>query len=113
MTPHVIRSSSGAANYVPVVQASDLDEAVRSLKALGATIVAADSNAHDTMWSSNLRGFNLLILGSESVGVAPELLAMCDLKVTIPMGGHIDSLNVAVAAGVLVYEMRRQQIQQG
>lgn len=109
MTPHVIRSSSGAANYVQVIQTDDLCMAARHIKAAGASIIAADSHAPQSMWQCDLRGFNLLILGSEASGVAADLLAMCDQRIAIPMGGHIESLNVAVASGILLYEIRRQQ----
>lgn len=109
MTPHVIRSSSGAANHIPVIETDDLCAAAKRIAAGGATLIAADSNATQNLWQSDLKGFNLLILGSEAHGVAPELLALCDHRIAIPMAGHVDSLNVAVASGILLYEIRRQQ----
>ncbi len=109
MTPHVIRSSSGAANWVPVIQTPDLCEAVKRIQASGALVVAADLNSRQNMWNSNLQGFNLLLLGSEAHGVHPDLLALCGTTITIPMQGRVESLNVAVAAGILLYEIRRQQ----
>ncbi len=109
MTPHVIRSSSGAANYVPVIQTDDLATAVQQLQALGAVAIATGLDSSQSMWQTNFRGFNLLLLGSEAHGVHPELLAICNQTVIIPMQGHVQSLNVAVAAGILLYEIRRQQ----
>lgn len=109
MTPHVIRSSSGAANYVPVVRTDDLTGAVSRLRDLGLDLAAADSNASGDLWQTKLSGMIALILGSEAQGVSRELLSLCTHSVKIPMSGRVTSLNVAVAAGVLLYEVRRQQ----
>ncbi len=109
MTPHVIRSSSGAANYVPVIQVDDLRVAVKHMREHGARVIAAGLNSSESMWDSQLQGFNLLLLGSEAHGIDPELMSLCDKTLTIPMQGHVESLNVAVAAGILLYEIRRQQ----
>lgn len=109
LTPHVIRSSSGAANYVRVVESEDLVACVSSIRKLGLQIVAADSADGQPLWQTNLRLMTALILGSEALGISPDLTLLCDQRVTIPMSGAVTSLNVAVAAGVMLYEIRRQQ----
>ena len=109
VTPHVARSSSGAVNHLAIVQVTDLVVAAVSLKELGFQIIAADANTDSNVWTSNLTGPTALIIGSESMGVCAELLAICDQRLCIPMQGKVTSLNAAVAAGILLYEIRRQQ----
>lgn len=109
VTPHVVRSSSGAVNHIPIVQVDDLIATARFVKTQGLELVAADSNAKTSVWDSQLQGPTALVIGSEATGIQPELLAMCDQCVCIPMQGQVTSLNAAVAAGILLYEIRRQQ----
>ncbi len=109
VTPHVARSSSGAVNYTPIIQVNDLMIAAQTVQRLGITLVAADANTDTSVWNSPLSGDCALVVGSEATGVAPELLAICDQRVCIPMQGQVTSLNVAVATGILLYEIRRQQ----
>jgi 23S rRNA (guanosine2251-2'-O)-methyltransferase len=110
VTPHVARSSSGAVNYVPIARTSDLAASARTLKQLGMQLVAADSNGTAKAWDAPLHSLTAIIIGSESHGVSSELMELCDQKITIPMRGRVTSLNAAVAAGVLLYEIRRQQM---
>lgn len=110
VTPHVARSSAGAVNHITVVQAPDLVAAARSLQALGWQLVAADCNASQTAWNAPLAGRTALVIGSEAHGIRPELLEICDQQVCIPMEGKVASLNAAVATGILLYEIRRQQL---
>jgi 23S rRNA (guanosine2251-2'-O)-methyltransferase len=109
MTPHVVRSSSGAANHVTVVETENLVACATRLQKLGIQLLAADSTGQQSLWHTNLQPMTALVLGSEAFGISPELLAICDQRVTIPMAGSVTSLNVAVAAGVMLYEIRRQQ----
>lgn len=109
VTPHVARSSSGAVNHIPIIRQHDLVRSVLRLKELGIQLVAADANASTSLWDSQLRGPIALLVGSEAHGISPELLAHADQHAIIPMLGHVTSLNVAVATGILLYEIRRQQ----
>ncbi|MFG0263402.1 MAG: 23S rRNA (guanosine(2251)-2'-O)-methyltransferase RlmB [Novipirellula sp. JB048] len=109
VTPHVARSSSGAVNHIPIAKVDDLLAAAKFLQARGLQLVAADSNTKTSVWNSQLRGATALVIGSEATGIRPELLAICDQRVCIPMQGKVTSLNAAVAAGILLYEIRRQQ----
>lgn len=109
VTPHVARSSSGAVNHVPIALTTDLIQATSKLKQLGLQVVAADSNAAKGIWESPLSEPTALIIGSEALGVRPELLSLSDRRVSIPMYGRVTSLNAAVASGILLYEIRRQQ----
>lgn len=109
VTPHVARSSVGAVNYVPVIKAESLTIAAKSIQSIGFQLVGADSNTEQSAWDSSFNSLTALIIGSEAAGIAPELLALCDQRVAIPMFGQVTSLNAAVAAGILLYEIRRQQ----
>jgi 23S rRNA (guanosine2251-2'-O)-methyltransferase len=110
VTPHVARSSSGAVNYIPIIQVDDILTAAIRVQSLGLQLVAADSNATDTVWHAPLNCPTALVLGSEAHGVRADVLKLCDHRVSIPMLGQVTSLNVAVAAGILLYEIRRQQL---
>lgn len=109
VTPHVARSSVGAVNYVPVIQVDDLVSAAKVIKSIGFQLVGADGNTQRSAWTSPLNSLTALVIGSEATGINPELLAVCDQRLCIPMQGHVTSLNAAVAAGILLYEIRRQQ----
>jgi len=109
VTPHVARSSVGAVNYVPVIKADKLVDAAKALKAIGFQLVGADGNTQQSAWTSPLAALTALVIGSEASGISEELLDVCDQRLCIPMQGHVTSLNAAVAAGILLYEIRRQQ----
>lgn len=109
VTPHVARSSSGAVNHLAIFQVSDLIVTALALKELGFQLVAADANTDANVWNSDLTSPTALIIGSEAMGVSPELLAICNQRLCIPMQGKVTSLNAAVAAGIMLYEIRRQQ----
>lgn len=109
VTPHVARSSAGAVNHLAIAKCSNLLEMALKLKQIGFQVLAADSNATSLHWEAEMRSPTVLVIGSEAHGVAAELLAMCDQRLTIPMQGSVTSLNAAVAAGILLYEIRRQQ----
>ena len=109
VTPHVARSSSGAVNYIPLARTDDLVASARRLKELGMQLVAADANAARSVWETPLNVSTALIIGSEAHGIRAELLELCDRRVIIPMRGQVTSLNAAVAAGILLFEIRRQQ----
>lgn len=110
VTPHVARTSSGAVNHIPIVKTPNLVSAAKSIKSLGLQLVAADANTKASVWNSQLHNPTALVIGSEAHGVHPDLLSTCDQQLCIPMYGRVTSLNAAVAAGILLYEIRRQQV---
>jgi 23S rRNA (guanosine2251-2'-O)-methyltransferase len=103
----VRRISAGAASYVPVVEETNIRRAVALLKEAGYWTYAADVEG-DAPWSIDLEGRIAVVLGSEDKGVRRVVKEECDGAVAIPTSGHIDSLNVSVAAGILMYEYSRQ-----
>lgn len=102
----VQRASSGAASWVPVVEAPNLSAAIMSLQKAGFWVYGAD--ARGTAASEvNFAPRSALVLGSEGTGMSRLVSKHCDTIVAIPTRGHVDSLNVSVAAGILLYEIRR------
>lgn len=112
ITPTVLRASMGAGLRIPVVKAS-LYQTVKLLKREGAKIIGVDPTGDIEYYDERLRGSLALILGGEGRGLSPTLLGKCDSVIRIPMAGNIESLNVGVAAAVVLYERIRQQRREG
>ena len=104
----ISKTSAGASSWVPVTETPNLVRAAEILKDNGFWIYGADMEG-DAVWDKDLRGRTAIILGGEGTGISRILKENCDALVAIPSEGKIDSLNVSVAAGVLFYEVRRQQ----
>lgn len=102
----VVKVSSGAAQYVPVAVVTNLNREIEYLKKNGFWIYGADMNG-DSSYSEKFSGRAAIVMGSEGDGMSNLVKKNCDYIVSIPMRGHIDSLNVSVAAGILMYEYRR------
>ncbi len=109
VTSQVVRSSAGAAHHVPIVRCESFTEFLRELAARGVRVVAASEKAEQSLDCADFRGPTALVIGNEGEGIAPERLALCDETVSIPQRGRVGSLNAAVAAGVLLYEVARQR----
>ncbi|MDG1895409.1 MAG: 23S rRNA (guanosine(2251)-2'-O)-methyltransferase RlmB [Fuerstiella sp.] len=108
VTPQVARSSAGAVHHLPIVMTTHLVDIVVELKKSGFQIIAASEKADDSLWTCQLDGPTALVIGSEARGISNELQTVCDNHVSIPMMGRVNSLNASVAAGILLYEIRRQ-----
>ena len=106
-----VKTSAGALLHVPVCREASLRDAVAYLKDSGYQIVAATEKADVNYTRGDYTGPVALVMGAEDVGISPEVLALCDTPVSIPMFGHIGSLNVGVAAGVMMYEVVRQRLE--
>jgi len=104
-----IKSSAGAIYKVPLCRSENLKLTLDFLKQSGLRIVAATEKTEQTCFDADLTGPLALLLGSEGEGISGEYLKKADLKVKIPLLGEIESLNVSVAAGVLMYEVVRQR----
>lgn len=107
LSPAAVKASAGAAQWVAVAQVTNLARAIEALKKREFWVYAAglDGEAPDVV---DFRGKVALVLGSEGKGIRRNVLEHCDRVITIPMAGHVDSFNVAAAAAVLCYEVRRQ-----
>jgi len=106
--PNVIRASQGAAFSVPVAVASSAD-AIAWTKAKGLRILATTPDGAKPLWDVDARGPVALVMGSEKDGLAPAWLQAADARVFIPQAGLSDSLNVATAAAVCLFEAVRQR----
>ena len=98
----VVKVSSGAAQYVPVSVVTNLNREMETLKKNGADMKGNSS------YSEKFSSRTAIVMGSEGSGMSNLVRKNCDYIVSIPMQGHIDSLNVSVAAGILLYEYRRE-----
>lgn len=111
LTASVVRASAGAAHYLPVVRVKNLSRMMEDLKKRGYWLVGADMDG-TPLWEEKF-DFSLpvcLVLGGEGRGLRRLVRDSCDLVVSLPMRGRVGSLNVSVAAGILLFEvMRRRQ----
>lgn len=104
----VSKTSAGAVAWVPIAGVSNLTRAAEQLKEAGFWLYGADM-AGKPVYDVDLKGRTAIILGSEGAGLSRLLRETCDVMIAIPSKGRIDSLNVSVAAGVLLYEALRQR----
>jgi len=104
-----VKTSAGALHRIPVCRHRDLLTVMRFLKESGLRMFAATEKATDSMYATEMTGPAGLVLGSEDTGISAQLLKIADSWVSIPMKGSIASLNVSVAAGVLLFEILRQR----
>ena len=109
VTPAVSRASAGAVEHVPVAVVPNLARYLSDIKGDDLWTYAADSEGSLSMWDADLTGGVALVLGAEGKGVRPLVRRTCDAVISIPLGGKVGSLNVSVAAAVLLYESRRQR----
>ena len=104
----VTKVSAGANQWVPVATVSNLSRAMKQLNEKGFWVYGAHMEGEDSN-KLNLKGRTAIVMGSEGSGMSRIVREHCDAFISIPTKGHVDSLNVSVAAGVLFYEVRRQQ----
>lgn len=109
--PDAMKTSAGALNYITVCRERNLAAAVRYLKDNGYSIVACTEKADLNYTRASYTEPTAIVMGAEDTGISPEILELCDKRVSIPMFGHIGSLNVSVAAGILLYEVVRQRLE--
>ena len=107
--PTVAKTSAGAIEYVPVVKVSNLKRAMEVLREKGIWIYGADLNAPKNLWEEDLNVPLAIVFGSEGRGLRKTIRQSCDALISIPMFGRLNSLNVSVAAGVVIFEILRQR----
>lgn len=105
-----VKTSAGALLHLPVCRERSLLWAVKFLKDNGYQIVAASEKADINYTQADYTAPVAIVMGAEDMGISPEVLRLCDTFVSIPQFGHIQSLNVSVAAGVMMYEVVRQRL---
>ncbi len=104
----ISKTSAGASAWIPSAETANLHRAVEDLKEAGFWIYGADMDG-EPAYNIKLKGRIAVIMGSEGTGIGRLLKESCDGMISVPGYGKVDSLNVSVAAGVLLYEVRRQR----
>lgn len=105
-----MKTSAGALNYIQVCRERNLFSAVKYLKDNGYQIIGVSEKANLNYTKADYTTPVALVMGAEDVGISADILRLCDFTVSIPMFGKIGSLNVSVAAGVMMYEVVRQRL---
>ena len=109
ITADAVKTSAGALHSFPVCREKSIVRSIEFLKDSGLKVISAAEKSGITASEAPLTGPAVLILGSEDKGISRELIALSDHQIMIPMTGAIGSLNVSVAAGILLYEIVRQR----
>jgi 23S rRNA (guanosine2251-2'-O)-methyltransferase len=104
-----VKTSAGALNHLPVCKVKNLYYTVKDLKKMGLNVVSVTEKTDRMMYDADFSLPTALILGSEEDGISQELMGISDEFVKIPLMGNIESLNVSVSAGVVIYEVIRQR----
>lgn len=107
--PKVLRASVGAWFQTPAVVISDLATQIRQYQAQGVQAIATLPDAKKSYWDLDWQRPSLILVGNEGAGLSPELTALADEAVTIPMAPGVESLNAAIACSVMLYEAKRQR----
>jgi rRNA methylase, putative, group 3 len=105
-----VKTSAGALNYLPVCRERNLVNAVKFLRDSGFKIVGTSDKKQLVYTKADYTGPVAIVLGAEDKGISPEIMKLCDTQVIIPEFGHINSLNVSVAGGIMIYEVVRQRL---
>jgi TrmH family RNA methyltransferase len=110
--PKVLRSSVGQWFRLPVTVSSDLKDVVHQSQAQGIQVVATVPDAVLSFWEIDLHCPTLILLGNEAAGLSAGLASLADQHVKIPLMPGVESLNVAIAAALVLYEAQRQRRKQ-
>jgi 23S rRNA (guanosine2251-2'-O)-methyltransferase len=109
VTAAVCRASAGAVEHLPVAVVKNLSRYLAEIKGPHLWVWAAAGDAETALWDADLSGGVAFVLGAEGRGLRPLVRRTCDAAVRIPLNGRVESLNVSVAAALLLYEARRQR----
>ncbi len=104
----VSKTSAGAVEFMHVARVTNIPQTLEELKERGVWIYCADMDG-ETFYNANLKGSVALVIGSEGKGVGRLVKEKCDVVLSMPMKGRINSLNASVAAGILMYEISKQR----
>ncbi|MCK5710252.1 MAG: 23S rRNA (guanosine(2251)-2'-O)-methyltransferase RlmB [Deltaproteobacteria bacterium] len=111
VTPAVVKASAGAVNHVPISRVVNLSVVIRDLKKQGVWIVGADSSSSKSVHEEDFKNLDIaLVIGNEGKGLGHKIKSECDFLVSIPQKGKVSSLNASVAAGIMIYEIKRQRM---
>lgn len=108
-----VKTSAGALNYLPVCRERNLVKAVQYLRDSGFKVMGASVKTDLNYTKADFTGPVAIVLGAEDTGISTDVLKLCDTLVAIPEFGQINSLNVSVAGGIMIYEVVRQRLNDG
>jgi 23S rRNA (guanosine2251-2'-O)-methyltransferase len=108
-TPTVSKSSAGALEHARLSHVTNMVSTIKTLKNNGLWIVGIDRAADESIFSSDMKEFNAIVVGGEGKGIRPLVKKHCDKLISIPQTDLIDSLNASVAGAVVMYEIFRQR----
>lgn len=108
--PKVLRASAGAWFHLPKQSSPDLEKLIQDYQTQGIQVIATQMNAPKTYWDIDFRRSSIILLGNEGAGLSSDLAKLADETVRIPLASGVESLNVAIAAALLLYEAQRQKI---
>ena len=109
LTAVVGKASAGALEYLPVARVANLVSAIRELQKAGVWVFGTAADGDTALYQADLKGPAAIVIGNEGDGMSRLVAEACDFKVSIPMRGHISSLNASNAAAILLYEAVRQR----
>ena len=109
VTAAVARASAGAIEHLPIAVVTNLARYLEEVKGPDLWVYGAAGEGTSSMWDTDLSGGTALVFGAEGKGIRPLVKRSCDVLVSIPLAGAVESLNVSVAAALLLYEARRQR----
>jgi 23S rRNA (guanosine2251-2'-O)-methyltransferase len=112
ITADAVKTSAGALHTIPVCREQNLKQTIEYLQESGVQVIGCTEKADEYIYKPDFNLPTTIIMGSEEDGISGEYLKRCDAMVKIPMSGSIASLNVSVSAGVVLYEVIRQRINQ-
>jgi len=107
--PKVLRSTMGSVFHIPVLHSASMKEAIAVCRQWGYKILASHLDGSVSLFDADLSGNTAFIIGSEAEGIGEDAINGADVLVRIPMDGRAESLNAAVAAGIMIYEAVRQR----
>ncbi len=109
LTEVVSKASAGASEYVNISEVVNIKHAIEKMRMADINIIGAEADAEQTLWDIDMKRPLTFVVGSEGKGLRPTVKKMCDYLIKIPMKGGVNSLNVSMATGILVYEALRQR----
>ncbi len=113
LTAVVAKTSAGAVSYVPVARVPNLTACLKELKDKGLWVYGATAAGDTELYRADLKGPAAIVIGSEGFGMSRLVEETCDVRVSIPMKGQLNSLNASAAAAILLYEAVRQRLGKG
>lgn len=109
VTPVVEKTSAGASEHMAIARVSNITNTIKDLKKLGYWIFGAAAEGQTKLWQTDFKGATAIVIGSEGAGMGRLVQENCDVLVSIPMKGKINSLNASASAAILLYEVARQR----